>query len=115
MHELSVATQVVEIAANQARLACANRVCGVTLRIGALSCIHRQALESCFPLASENTVVEGAVLTIHEIPVAVYCPNCDGIHELTDIQHLLCPRCGTTTGDIRRGNELHVESIEVID
>ncbi|MGI9473286.1 MAG: hydrogenase maturation nickel metallochaperone HypA [Rubripirellula sp.] len=115
MHELSVATHVVEIASDFARQAGARRVCRVTLRIGALTCVHRRALENCFPIACENTVVEGAVLTITDVSIAVYCPKCDDIQDLADIHPLCCPICGTLTGDVRRGNELDVESIEVID
>lgn len=115
MHELSVASHVVEIASEHALAAGVERVTRVTLRLGALTCVHRRTLESCFPIACEGTVVDGADLSVVEIPVSVYCPKCRETSELCDIQPLACRRCGLPTGDIRGGNELEIESIEVID
>lgn len=115
MHELSVATSVVEIVREHALAAGVERVTQVTLRIGALSCIHRHTLERCFPVACEKTIVEGADLAVIEVPISVYCPECQETSELHDIQPLACQRCGLPTGDVRGGNELEIESIEVID
>ena len=115
MHELSVASNIVEIAHEQALAAGVERVTRVTLRIGALSCIHRHALERCFPIACEGTIVDGADLTVIEVPVSVHCPECKETSELHDIQPLACQRCGLPTGDVRGGHELEIESIEVIE
>ncbi len=113
MHELSVAHHLVEIAEETARRAGAVRVTALHLRIGALSCVQREALEFCFDLATQGTMLHGAKLHITEVPVEVYCSACDRILPLPSIQRFRCPRCGVPTGDIRRGRELELDRIEI--
>ena len=115
MHELSVVNHVIEIASDHARRAGATKVSRVSLRIGALSCVHPDALESCFQVACEGTLLAGAELSIEELPVAIYCSRCSKLWELPNVTDLRCPNCGHPSGDIRQGNELEVQSIEVLD
>ncbi len=113
MHELSIAQHLVEIATEAARDAGARRVTRVGIRVGELSCVHREALEFCFDIVTKGTLLEGAELTIEEIPVEVYCPSCDRVSRLESIQRFRCARCGQATADIRRGRELELDSLEV--
>ncbi|MCA9259258.1 MAG: hydrogenase maturation nickel metallochaperone HypA [Planctomycetales bacterium] len=114
MHELSIANSLVEIASSHAERHGAQLVRAITLRVGQLSCVHKSALQFCFELASKDTLLEGATLQFIDEPVAVYCPQCQVEVELPGIQSFRCPRCGVPTGDIRRGRELDVETIEIV-
>ena len=87
----------------------------MNLSIGALSCVHEDALRFSFDLVAQSTLLSGAELRVHTVPLAVYCAVCDKIVDLPGIQRLQCPECGTPSGDIRRGQELDVESIEVVE
>jgi hydrogenase nickel incorporation protein HypA/HybF len=113
MHELSIASRVVELAAEHCRAAAAHRVAAVTLRIGRLACVHEDALRFSFDLVREGTPLETAVLHVIEVPVTVWCPTCAAKRTLPGIQHFACPACGTLTGDIRAGKELDLDSIEL--
>lgn len=115
MHELSIANCVVEIASEYAQREGATRVCCVTLRLGALSCVHKSALEFSFELVAKGTLLEGSKLEFIDVPVAVYCPNCDCEVEIPGIQSFRCPVCETPCGDVRRGNELEIETIEIVE
>ena len=55
MHELSIALSIVEMAAQEAQRQCASEVLAVHLRIGALSGVVPEALESAYELARENS------------------------------------------------------------
>ncbi len=113
MHELSIAYHLVEAASEAATRHGRGRVVALHLRLGALSCVHRDALEFCYELAAQGTPVEGARLVVEEVPVEVYCPRCRRQSQLASIQKFCCPHCGQPTADIRQGKELELASIEV--
>ena len=113
MHELSIATNVVELATEFMRQEKATRVCSVTLRIGELSCVHEDALRFSFDLVAENTPVAGAELKIIAVPISIYCDHCAAIVTLPSIQRFRCPHCDTPSADIRSGREMDLEQIEV--
>jgi hydrogenase nickel incorporation protein HypA/HybF len=115
MHELSIANSLVEIASEHAISAGAEKIKAITLRIGALSCVHQDALEFSFELITKDTMLEGANLEIIHVPVTVFCVPCNQEVELPGIQSFRCPRCDTPSGDIRQGKELDVESIEIVE
>ena len=111
MHELSIATSIVEMVSDHCRQAGADAVSIVTLRIGRLSCVHEDALRYSFDLVREGTPLAAAELRIIAVPVRVWCPACAAEMELPGIQRFACPACGTPTGDIRAGREPDLESI----
>jgi len=113
MHELSIANNIVEIAAEHARQQGGGRVTEVTLRIGRLSCVHEDALRYSFDLVTEGTPLAGASLAVIEVPVRIWCPTCSAEVELPGIQRFACPACGHLSGDIRAGRELDIESIQI--
>jgi hydrogenase nickel incorporation protein HypA/HybF len=112
MHELSIANNIVNIAAEAAARHGATRVQAVDVSIGALSCVHEDALRFSFDIVAENSILAGAQLRIRRVPLAVFCASCDRVVDVAGIQDLRCPTCHTPSNDIRRGQELDVDSIE---
>ena len=115
VHELSIASRVVELVCEQVGAAGGGRVAAVTLKIGALSCVHGDALRFSFNLVREGTPLAAAELRIVTVPVVIWCAACGREVALPGIQKLACPECGTPSGDIRAGRELDLESIELDD
>ncbi|MFM8705752.1 MAG: hydrogenase maturation nickel metallochaperone HypA [Planctomycetia bacterium] len=115
MHELSIATNVVELASHHVREAGGGRVAAVTLRIGRLSCVHEDALRYSFDLVREGTPLAGAELRIVAVPVSVWCTRCEAAFELPGIQRFACPICSTPSADICAGRELDLESIDIAE
>ena len=113
MHELSIATAVIDEVAKHVDAAGGGRVLSITLRIGRLSCVQEGALRFCFDLASADTKLSGARLEIIDVPVRIWCLACGAEQELPGVQSLACPECGRLSGDIRAGRELDLESIEM--
>ncbi|HYG35135.1 MAG TPA: hydrogenase maturation nickel metallochaperone HypA, partial [Clostridia bacterium] len=64
MHELSIMDSALNLALDQARKAGAKRICGIRLRIGALSGVVPEALEFAFEALVTGTLAEGAKLSI---------------------------------------------------
>jgi len=115
MHELSIASSIVETVTEAAAAHPGARVTSVRLRIGALAGVVEDALEFCWQLATEDTPLTGAALEVRRLPVVVHCERCNEDEELTGVQSFRCPRCGEPTADLRQGRELEIESFEIDD
>ena len=117
MHELSIAQSLVEtvmqhIQQNDAEGFELSGVRALHLRIGALSCVHQDSLQFCFGIVTEGTPLEGALLRIEAVPVAIYCDHCDAIRELPNIQSFRCPICNQPSANLKQGKELELVQIE---
>lgn len=116
MHELSIAVHLIELASEEATEAGSETVTKVYLRMGVLSGVVREALEFAFDVATEHTMLEGAVLEIEEVPALVFCPQCQAEKQLAEhlpVFRACCPACGTPTPEIRQGRELEITALEI--
>jgi hydrogenase nickel incorporation protein HypA/HybF len=110
MHELGIARNIVAIVAEAAH---GRRVVGVTLEIGALSGVMREAIAFCFDAAAAGTAVEGARLDIVEIEGRARCQACDS-EFVTATLYSACA-CGSRRLTRLRGEELNVKSMELTE
>lgn len=114
MHELSIAQQLVAITKEHLPNEPTPRVLRIKVRLGEFSCVHKDALSKAFAMLAEGTALEKTELVIESIPLAVYCRTCDRVSDSPHgVQSLRCPQCKRPTGDIRRGQELDLEWIEI--
>ena len=112
MHELSIATSIVEMAEKEARTR-GVRVRKIFLKIGPLSGVVKEALAPAFEMAVEGTSLEGAGLVIEDVPLIAYCPTCRANVDIDPVQWFCCPVCSTPTPDVVQGTELEVTALEV--
>lgn len=114
MHELSIATRLVELATEAVRAADEHRAIeGVRIRVGAISGVVTEALEFCWEVAAEGTPCEGSRLEIESVPARVHCPSC-GIDSILEPPHRFrCSRCDQPTGEVIAGRELDLVSLEL--
>ena len=114
MHELSIAMSIVELAEEEA----ASRgvqIEAVHLKLGALSGVVKEALLSCYEMACEGTTVQGSRLLVEDIPVIIFCATCNTQRNLSSVQQLTCPECGTPSWEVLQGKELEVVALEVTE
>ena len=114
MHELSIAMGIVDAALDESQRR-GVEVSAVHLRLGALSGVVKDALLFSYEVACRDTPLEGSQLIVEDIPVIVFCPQCQAERELPSVQLFACPKCGTPTMDVRHGKELEVFALEVKD
>jgi len=114
MHELSIAMSIVEMAEEEAQRH-GGRVSAVRLKLGALSGVVKEALLSSFEMACFDTPLAGSRLIIEEVPIIVFCGNCQARRTLTSAQWFCCPECGTPTAEILQGKDLEVVALEMTD
>ncbi len=113
MHELSIAMSIIDIACEESHARGDAGVIAVHLKIGRMSGIVKEALQSAFELAREGTLLAEAELQIEDVPVMVHCPQCDCEQLADSIQNLCCAVCGTISPDITRGCELEIVAMEL--
>jgi hydrogenase nickel incorporation protein HypA/HybF len=113
MHELSVATALVEqVLAVMAREG-AHELVAVTVSVGVLSGVEPDALAFCFPLAIEGTLLQGSRLHLEMVPVQLQCRSCGLVSQPETNWLIRCLACGSGEVEIMAGHDLVLCSMEV--
>lgn len=112
MHELSLVASVFDILEEKAREHGAARVTKVVLKVGVMSGVVPDLLESAFDTYKKGTLAESARLEIVRVPVKLRCPDCGGetAREDTDFS---CAACGSRRVEIVAGRDLFVATVEL--
>lgn len=111
MHELGIATDILDIALAEARRHGGNRITVVNLRVGVLRGVVPEHLLFLFGHVAKGTIAEGARMEIEEEPVRIECEAC-GPSETREFA-LECPVCGNPCGKILGGDSLRIVSIDI--
>jgi hydrogenase nickel incorporation protein HypA/HybF len=109
MHELSIATAIVEIAARHAG---DRKVTRVELKVGHLRQVVPSALAFSFELVAQGTAVAGAELELEVIPAVGACRAC-GAETRLQAFPLQCGTCAGFDLQLLTGEELEVEALEL--
>lgn len=110
MHELSIATNIIDIAEDFARDHQTEKISRIELEVGQLSGIVVDSLKFALEMAVEDTVLEHAEIIIDEIPGKSRCNNCQNIFNVSE-WFKPCSNCGSTDFEIIGGKEMLVKSI----
>ncbi len=114
MHELGIATAVLDAVRIEALRRPHARVCRVGLKVGELGGVDRDALSFCFEAITRETEFEGLVLDIEHCPLQHRCPACDRTFAVEQFE-TQCPFCGRTETVCVGGDELELAYLEVDD
>jgi hydrogenase nickel incorporation protein HypA/HybF len=114
MHELSIAMSIVDTALEESARR-GVQVSAVHLRLGGLSGVVKEALLFSYEMACQDTALQGSRLIVEDLPVIVFCPQCQQRRTLDSVQSFTCPVCNSPTNDILQGKELEVFALEVQD
>jgi hydrogenase nickel incorporation protein HypA/HybF len=113
MHELSIALSMIELATEEAERHAGARVNALHIRLGPLSGVVKDALLFSYEVACQGTRLEGSQLLIEEVPVVIYCRECQTERQLESVQRFCCPVCGTLSSEVVRGRELEFVAMEL--
>ncbi len=111
MHELGVATEILDVALSEAERHSAKKVTSIRLRVGVLRAIEPENLSFLFGHLARGTAAEGATLDIVEEPVRVECEAC-GVSEASSFTWD-CPRCKGTGVSVTGGDSLSILSLDI--
>ncbi|WP_030740997.1 hydrogenase maturation nickel metallochaperone HypA [Streptomyces sp. NRRL F-5135] len=113
MHELSIATAIVDRAAEVAREHGAAGVSSVTVRLGELAGVVPDALTFSFEVAREGTALATAALVVETVTARAYCEPCAAEFPVGMPPLFWCPRCEQPSTALRGGRELEVVRVEL--
>jgi hydrogenase nickel incorporation protein HypA/HybF len=113
MHEVAIMTEAVQMALAAAQAAGARRVTGLRLRVGTLSGAVPEAMRFAWDVVTRDTIAAGARLEIDSVSAAGWCGECGAEFDCADFFNE-CPRCHNVSGELRRGRELEIASVEMI-
>jgi len=112
MHELSLATALVEQVQRVCDTEQAVAVVSIRLRIGALSGVDRESFAFAFPLVAEDTCAAQAKLIVEEVPAEILCEACDK-QTAPGKMFLTCGACGSNRVRIVAGRDFQIVSVEL--
>jgi hydrogenase nickel incorporation protein HypA/HybF len=112
VHELSIVASLFETLESLSREHDARRITAVKLRIGRLSGVVPELLESAFETYKKGTLAEGARLEIEVAPYDFRCRTCGGT-AFRDEPGFACAACGSKDMELVGGMDLVLEKIEV--
>ncbi|MDB5326185.1 MAG: hypA [Phycisphaerales bacterium] len=116
MHELSIATSLVDAVVGHLIESGGGSVRRVVVEVGELSGVVPAALQSAFTFAHRQEVsLEGATLEIRPVAVTLFCQACDREHPAVGVNALRCSECGASSSRVVRGRELDIVAIEVMN
>lgn len=105
MHELALATNLMEQLERIATEQRAQRIVEVEVTCGVMQQVVPEALELAFAAVSAGTLAEGAVLRIAEEPLAGVCRECRHAFK-PEIDDYLCPQCGQADVELTAGRDV---------
>ena len=112
MHEMSLMAGMMEIIQSSAAEQGFTKVTRVVLEIGRLSGVEPEAMRFAFDVGTQDSLAEGAELTIEETPGSGQCPACGKVSPL-EAFYDPCPFCATVPMRILAGKEMRIKFLDV--
>jgi hydrogenase nickel incorporation protein HypA/HybF len=112
MHELSIVASLFEILEEKAKEQKAKKIISIKLKVGALSGVVPEFLETAFDIYKKETIASEATLTIEEVSLKIQCQKCQA-EIVKDDFVFICDTCGSTELKTLSGTELLLEKMEM--
>lgn len=120
MHELAMATSMVEAIIDTAEKNDAIKITQAVLDVGELTMLNPEQLRFMMNVIREDTIFEDAEIIINMIPIEIECDKCGfkGKSKTDEnMDHLMavakCPKCDNTRINIIEGRECSIKTIKI--
>ncbi len=112
MHEYSIVQALLDQCDGIARENSAEKVTKVVIKIGVLSGVEADLLQTAYDTFREGTVCAEAELQIDKQQVKLHCNGCSEEFEIDDFS-CACVACGGTDVRVIDGEEMYLMSLEM--
>jgi hydrogenase nickel incorporation protein HypA/HybF len=112
MHELGIASSVLEAVKKEVARHDGARPHKVGLRIGEMAAIDQESLRFCFEAITRETEFESLQLEVEFCPRRHRCGNCTNEFVIQDY-NFRCPECASLETQCISGDELELAFLEV--
>lgn len=113
MHELSIALSIIDVAEEELQNHAGARVDAIHVRLGPLSGVVKEALVSAYELAREQTPFATSRLVFEDVPIVVFCSQCQAERSVQSLQVFRCAECDSPATEVVRGRELELAALEL--
>ncbi|MCX6286670.1 MAG: hydrogenase maturation nickel metallochaperone HypA [Bacteroidetes bacterium] len=110
MHELSLATDVINLVTEEAKKNGVSLVREILIEVGDLSGVEADAFQWALELLIKETILKDAEVRLLRTPGTGFCKACEREFEMRNRLDI-CPRCGSFPSEIRGGQEFRVVSM----
>jgi hydrogenase nickel incorporation protein HypA/HybF len=114
MHELSIASSIVDTVLMEIEKQNLKKVLSVKIRVGVLTDIVPDSLLFGFDALTADTVLADTKLEIETVPIKGICSGCNNYFEVEEFT-FVCPNCSSYDIEMKQGNELDIAHLEVED
>jgi hydrogenase nickel incorporation protein HypA/HybF len=114
MHELSIASSIVDTVLKEIDKQNLKKVLVIKLRVGVLTDIVPDSLLFGFEALTSDTVLKDTKLEIETVPIKGVCNECSNYFEVEEFT-FVCPNCSSYDIEMKQGNELDIAHLEVDD
>lgn len=117
MHEISIATHLINSIVELATQNNAKKVKEVSIEIGKLAIVDKEQLKFAIEFLANDTVCKGMKVEIKPLPIKIKCKNkhittIDREVEFSDIyKYLNCAECGNNEIEILQGKEILIRKV----
>lgn len=112
MHEIGIASSILEAVAAESRRRNGAKVFAVGVRIGELSDVDRDALAFAFEALTKGTPMEELKLEVEWCPRRQKCLDCTEEFAVEDF-NIECPKCAGSRTTCISGTELDIAYLEL--
>lgn len=110
MHEMAIASALVDQVLRVAREHQAERVSEVVVVCGVVQQVVPEALELAFEAVTAGTTAEGATLRIEMQGIVARCREC-GLQYEAAVDDYGCPDCGAADAELLRGHDIILQTV----
>ncbi|NPA59864.1 MAG: hydrogenase maturation nickel metallochaperone HypA [Epsilonproteobacteria bacterium] len=113
MHEYSIVQSLLDSCEENARKNNSTKVTKVVVKIGVMSGVEPDLLQTAFDTFKENTMCEDCEFIINLQPILIRCHNC--LKESTlEKNEYCCPSCQSVELDVLDGEDMYLMQLELL-
>ena len=112
MHEYSIVQSLIDSCEDHARQNSAKKVTQVVVKIGVLSGVEPQLLQTAFDTFKEGTICSQAVFDMQIQPLVIHCNKCNGEFTLQKYE-FKCKACESFDVKAIEGEDMYLMRLEL--
>jgi hydrogenase nickel incorporation protein HypA/HybF len=112
MHEYSIVQALLESCEEHAKQNEAQEITKVVIKVGVLSGVEPNLLETAFNTFKEKTICHNAQFVMNVQDIVIECLDCQTTSTLKK-REFTCPKCQSINIDVKEGEDMYLMSLEM--
>jgi len=112
VHEYSIVQSLLDSCEENAKVNNATKVSKVVVKIGVMSGVEPDLLQTAFDTFKEKTICNDALFIINIQPIVIRCNSCNEESTLKKSEYT-CPKCQSVELDVLDGEDMYLMQLEM--